>query len=62
MVFVQYKQDTLQLHLYLEHQATKTSPVAVHLQARRVVGLGVLAPVHTVGSHLVLHDEGCGDG
>jgi hypothetical protein len=61
MVSVHCKQDSLQLCSYLEHQGTKASPVAVHLQADRVVGSGVLALVHTAGSHLLRRGEGCGD-
>lgn len=61
MVSVHCIQDTLQLHSYLEHQGTKASRVAVHLQADRVVGLSVLAPVDTADSHPLLSVEGCGD-
>lgn len=46
---------------YLEHQETKAGPVAVHLQAHRVVHSGELALVHTADCHPVLGGKGCGD-
>jgi hypothetical protein len=61
MVSVHCKQDTLRLRWYLEDQGIKASPVAVHLQADRVVGSGVLALVHTADNHPLLDVEGCGD-
>lgn len=61
MASVHCKQDTLRLRSCLEHHGTRASPVAVHLQADRVVGSGVFALVHTAGSHLLLRGEGCGD-
>jgi hypothetical protein len=61
MVSVHCRQDTLWLRSYLEHQGTKASPVAVHLQANKVVGSGVLPLVHTADSHPLLCSEGCGD-
>jgi hypothetical protein len=61
MVSVHCKQDTLRLRSCLEHQGTKASPVAVHLQADKVVGSGVLALVHTVDSHPLHRAGGCGD-
>jgi hypothetical protein len=60
MVSVHCKQDLL-LRSYLGHQEIKASPVAVYLQAGIVVGLGVLALLHTADSHPLLHVEGCGD-
>lgn len=61
MVSVRCKQDTLRLRSYLEYQEIKASLAAVHLQADRVVGSGVLALVHTVDNRPLLRGEGCGD-
>lgn len=60
-MFVHCKQDTLRLRSYLEYQGIKASLVAVHLQADRVVGSGVLALVHTLDNRPLLRGEGCGD-
>jgi hypothetical protein len=55
------KQDTLQLHSYLEHQGKTAGRVAVRLRGHRRVVSGEPALLHNADSHPVLGEKGCGD-
>lgn len=58
---VHYTEEKLQLRLYLEDRGTTVSPLAVHLEAHKVVGSNEHVQLHIEDSPPLLDVEGSDD-